>query len=79
MDEKVKRIINDLRARDGLVALTELNDNWLLREDLGFDSLALAALTVMIEDEFDVDIFEDGIIRSLSELMEKIRQGENKN
>lgn len=79
MEEKILQIINNIRARDSLCALSELNYNWSLREDLGFDSLALAALTVMIEDEFGVDVFEDGIILHLSEVMERVHQGGTNN
>jgi acyl carrier protein len=44
-----------------------------LRNDIGFDSFDLAQLTVMIEDEFDVDVFEDGLIETVGEVLEKIK------
>lgn len=43
-----------------------------LRTDLGFDSLDLAELTARIEAEYDVDIFEDGIVFKISDIWEKI-------
>ena len=43
-----------------------------LRTDLGFDSLDLAELTARIEAEFDADIFEDGIVFKISDILEKI-------
>lgn len=39
---------------------------------LGFDSLDLAELTVRIENEFGIDIFEDGIIETVKEIINKI-------
>jgi len=43
-----------------------------LRNDIGFDSLDLAELTVRIEAEYDIDIFEDGIVNTVSEILEKL-------
>ncbi len=45
-----------------------------LRHDLGFDSLDLAELTVRVEDEFGVDIFEDGIVNTVGEILLKIEK-----
>ena len=42
-------------------------------EDLGFTSFDLAELTVRIEDEFDVDIFEDGLVDTISEVIAKLK------
>jgi acyl carrier protein len=44
------------------------------REDIGFDSFNLAQLTVMIEDEFDVDVFEDGVVETVGEIIIKIKK-----
>lgn len=41
-------------------------------DELGLDSLALAELTVRIEREFGVDVFSDGIISSIGEVLERI-------
>ena len=43
-----------------------------LREDLGLDSFNLAELTVHIEEEFGVDIFEDGIVSTIGEIYSKL-------
>ena len=43
-----------------------------LRDDLGLDSLALAFLTVKLEDEFNVDIFEDGLIYTVGDILNKL-------
>jgi acyl carrier protein len=43
-----------------------------LRNDVGFDSLDLAELTVRIEAEYDIDIFEDGIVSVVGEIFKKL-------
>ena len=43
-----------------------------IKRDSGFASLDLAELTARIEAEFDVDIFEDGIVFKISDILEKI-------
>lgn len=65
-------IINEMREENNEAVLTELKDSMHLRDDLGLDSLMLAELTVRIEDEYDVDIFADGIIETIGEVKGKI-------
>lgn len=43
-----------------------------IKRDSGFDSLDLAELTTEIEADFGVDIFEDGIVFKISDILEKI-------
>ena len=43
-----------------------------LREDLNLDSFDLAELTVKIEDEFDIDIFEEGLVLTVGEILNKL-------
>ena len=43
-----------------------------LREDLGLDSLALAELAVRIEEQYDIDVFEDGIVHTVGEIIRKL-------
>ena len=74
MNRKILEIINQIREDKGLDKLSELNDNDKLRDDLGLDSFDLAELTVNIEVEFDVDVFEDGIIDSILELKDKLNK-----
>jgi len=70
--EKIKDIINTVLKNRGKQELNEINENSHLRNDIGFDSLDLAELTVRIEAEYDVDIFEDGIVNTVGEIMHKI-------
>ena len=52
--------------------VAELTAETRLREDLAFTSFDLAELTVKIEDEFDVDIFEDGLVNTIGEIYAKL-------
>ena len=73
VEENILEIINtvlDNRAND---QITSLKPEMHLRNDIGFDSLDLAELTVRIEAEYDVDIFEDGIVNTVGEVMEKVK------
>ena len=49
-----------------------LTEKMRLREDLNLDSFDLAELTVKIEDEFDIDIFEDGLVLTVGEILNKL-------
>mgnify|MGYP003799675741 FL=1 len=72
MENKIKEIINIVLEKNNKEKIEELNKEASLRDDLGMDSLDLAELTVRIEDEYDIDIFEDGIIDKVGEIIEKI-------
>ena len=50
-----------------------INDDDDLINDLGLDSLNLAELTVIIEDEYGIDIFEKKIIRKVYEIKQQQR------
>jgi acyl carrier protein len=43
-----------------------------LRNDLGMDSMNLALLTVLIEEEYGIDIFEDGLVSNVSDILKKL-------
>ena len=73
MEEKVLAIINLIREHKGMESLNEISINCLLRDDLGFTSFDLAELTVHIEDEFDIDIFEDGIVSTVGDILNKLK------
>ena len=44
-----------------------------MQEKLNFDSFDLAELTVKIEEEFEVDIFEDGLVNTVEEIYTKLQ------
>lgn len=66
------QIINEMREEESYELLESLNPSMHLKDDLELDSLMLAELTVRIEDEFDIDIFEDGIVQTIGEIQSKI-------
>lgn len=72
METKVLEIINQIRESKGLDKLANVNNETNLREDLEFTSFDLAELTVRIEDEFDIDIFENGLISTVGEIYTKL-------
>ena len=74
MEEKVLEIINKIKKIKGEELISQLNESDNLREDLGLTSFDLAELTVNIEDEFDIDIFEEGFVNTIGEIYEKLRK-----
>ena len=74
MKEKVIEILNGIVLAKGKEIDFEINSGTMLREDLGLTSFDLAELTVKIEDEFDIDIFEDGLVSTVGEIFEKLQK-----
>ena len=72
MGEKLLNISNSIKINKFEDAVLELNPEQMLREDLNFDSFDLAELTVKIEEEFGIDIFEDGLVNSVNEIYAKL-------
>ena len=70
--EKILEIVNGIRVNKGLTELDKINSSDRLREDYGLTSFDLAELTVKIEDEFDIDIFEDGLVSTVGEIFAKL-------
>ena len=77
--EKLLIIINKILEVKGLDTLEKINPSDKLREDLGLDSFDLAELTVIIEEDYDVDIFSDGIVENISEILDKIDKSNSNN
>lgn len=73
MEQKVLLIVNKIRKANNMPILTILNETDNLRDDLGFTSFDLAELTVRIEDEFGIDIFEDGLVNTVGEILIKLK------
>ena len=74
MKEKVLEIINQIRASKYLTTVLTLKASDDLRNDLDLTSFDLAELTVRIEDEFDIDIFEDGLVNTIGEVLAKLEK-----
>jgi len=71
---KLLDIINEIKEAKGENLLTSLDKDMKLRDDLGLDSFDLALLTAKIEDEFDIDVFEDGLIETIGEILIKLEK-----
>lgn len=74
MLENLKKYINEINALEGKDKIEIITRDMKLREDLGLDSMDLAILTAKIEDEYDVDVFEDGIVLTVGEVLNKLEK-----
>jgi acyl carrier protein len=66
----VFEIVNSIASENSKTTVSKFNINLNLREDFGLDSMDLAELTVRIEDKFDIDIFEDGLVSTIQEIVD---------
>jgi acyl carrier protein len=73
MEEKILAIVNTIRVSKDLSALSSVQPEQDLRNDVGLTSFDLAELTVRIEDQFGVDIFEDGVVNTVGEVYQKLK------
>lgn len=74
MKEKVNELIimvlkNGNKFQQNMI----IEESSKLRDDLCLDSYNLAELTVHIEEEFGIDIFEDGLVSSVGEIYAKLK------
>ncbi len=67
LENSIKNIIKEVNEE---INIETINNNSHLKNDLGLDSYNLALLTVKIEDEYEIDIFEDGIVTTFGEIIE---------
>lgn len=70
--DKLRETIRGVLENQGIEADVPISENTSLRDDLRFDSFALAELTVKIEAQFGVDVFEDGIVYTVGEILKKL-------
>ena len=73
MEKKVIDILNGIVLAKGNKIDFDINSDTKLREDLNLTSFDLAELTVKIEDEFDIDILEDGLVSTVGEIFAKLQ------
>jgi len=76
MNKELLEVINQVRANKNLAKLSSYNAGDRLREEMGFESLDLAELTVRIEEKFNVDVFSDGLVESVGEIEAKLARTE---
>ncbi len=72
--QKLLKIFNTVLSNNELSEIDKLIPSNHLQNDLGMDSINLAELTVRIEDEYDVDVFEKEIVRTVGEIIKILDQ-----
>ena len=73
-ENKIKEFILEILEEDSITLEYPITLDSHLKNDIGLDSLNLALLTVKIEDEFNVDIFEDGLVFTVSDILDKLNE-----
>lgn len=71
-EAKIFQIINTVLSNNDLKTIDKVEPTLSLQGDLEMDSIILAELTVRIEDEFDVDIFENGMVHTIGDILQLI-------
>jgi acyl carrier protein len=66
----INRVLND----SGRDAIALIQPDMRLKQDLDLDSLDLAVLTVKIEAETGIDVFADGIVETVGQIIEKLER-----
>lgn len=74
-EQKIKNILIDITKENDLqtIDINLINESTILSSDLGLDSFNLAQLTVIIEEEFGIDIFEKKVIRTVGEILNELK------
>jgi len=70
--ENIVQIITRVLENNSKSLHSTINEKSSLRKDIGFDSLDLAELTVIIEEEYGIDIFEDGFVETVGDIYKKV-------
>ena len=69
MDKKVIEIMaNYLGLKE-----EEITSDMDLMDDLNINSYDIMSIVGKFEDEFDIDIFEDGLVNTIGEIYEKLQ------
>ncbi len=71
MKRSLLELINEVLDEN---LLLEIHPDMHLRDDIGMDSLDLAHLTVLIEDEYGIDIFEENNVDTVLDILNKINE-----
>jgi len=71
MKKSLLELINEVLTEN---PISEIYAGMHLRNDIGMDSLDLAHLTVLIEDEYGVDIFEESNVNTISDILDKLNE-----
>lgn len=69
---KIKEIIITIFENNELEIPKKISSITSLKYDLEMDSIMMAEMSVRLEDEFGVDVFENGLLFSIEEILEKV-------
>jgi acyl carrier protein len=70
-------VVNDiLESKDQKTPVDRLPGDLSLTDDIGLNSFDLAEMTVRVEDEYGVDVFEDEVIDTVGEVLSKIQNSQ---
>lgn len=74
MDKKIvmKDIINEILKDKGKKPIDTMKEHSSLRRDIGFDSMDMAVLTVRLEEKYGIDIFENGIVDTVGDIIREL-------
>ena len=67
--DKLQQIIFTIHSNHEVYVEVTILPELKLREDLEMDSIMLAELSVRVEDEFGLDVFENGMIYTVSDIL----------
>ena len=73
-ENKVKELILEILEENCITLEYPITLSSHLKNDIGLDSLDLALLTVKIEDEFKIDIFENGLVYTVSDILDRLNE-----
>ena len=76
METRLLEIFNTVLDNNNKKKIDLLILDQRLQDDIGFDSLELAELTVRIDEAFGVDVFADGIVHTIEDIVDKIKNNE---
>lgn len=67
-------LISEILIEKGGQSIDKLSLSDNLRDKYGLDSFDLALLTVKIENIYGIDVFSDGIVYTVSDILNKIEK-----
>lgn len=70
LHDAINRVLNE----SGRNAIALIQPDMRLKQDLDLDSLDLAVLTVKIEAETGIDVFADGVVETVGQIIEKLER-----
>ena len=70
--EKLLEILNELLSTIGIDPVDKLEPHTNLRSDLEIDSISYAELIVRLEDEFGIDVNENGRADTVGDLITRL-------